>query len=308
MSIDYILQHHDNFRIIDDKMCKHEDVTNFDNGNNYCKICGTFQERDTSIPCEHTKYTTNEDGVKYCLDCGQEVATLDYSPEWRYFGAQDNRMKKDNSRCHNFKAQPKSIKAVFDKFKIDIPFALLVIVEDKFNQVLIKNNSKILRGEGRNAIIAACYFFVLQLYYEYRPAEYIAQMFELSQKKMSEGLSKYYVAFPNDRTNHITPVKLIPWIMKCVGVDNSHQANIIQLHKYLANASQSIKRGAPQSVAAAVVYFYLSIKPYDQYKKSLGITRENYPRKVRGPGSKIFEIVEDIAKVSGVTKDEWDGK
>ena len=60
-------------------------------------------------------------------------------------------------------------------------------------------------------------------------------------------------AFPETRYESITPEKLLPWMMKLVGVGQSHYQPILKLRRLLENSS---KRACPQVVAAAIIYLY----------------------------------------------------
>lgn len=307
---------YDELQMILDENCKHENIYSDPNGSGYCQDCGILFEDPNNLnlnkDCKHENLQDSEIGAKYCTLCGVEVLSLDFTQEWRWYGACDNRTKKDPSRCHSFKSAPKGIKPVFDQFSIAIESALINIVETKFYHVLEKTNSKVLRGFGRLAIIAVCLFFTYQEFGEYRTATYIRNLFgpSLTQKNMSAGLRKYYIAYSDDRKKTITPQNLIPWIMKLANVGQEsgpvgteHQKKIMQLADYISGSSVIIKRGNPQSIAAAVVYFYLGLFP--AYKQELGLTKVEYAKRVQLSDITISKIVTDIVKTT--CADEWKG-
>lgn len=296
--------------------CIH-DVQTFPDGKGYCKLCG-----DMFIDCENKDFTVNivckhenlieQDSLKYCGDCGREISTLDFAQDWRWFGAFDNKTKKDPNRCHAFKSAPKGIKPTFEHYAVAVSPAMMNTVETKFNKILAMTQNKVLRGISRTSIIAVCLFYTYISFGEYRTALYVRNMFKLSQKQMSSGLKKYYIAYPEDRTNYVTTPKLIPWIMKLVGMTrgetqdietNIHYKRILELHDYIAGSSQLIKRSNPQSIASALVYFYLCLFP--TYKKELGLTRVKFAEKVYISDITIFKIVTDIVRVTRAADDEW---
>lgn len=299
-----------------DEICKHENIYADPDGSGYCRSCGLMFEDSNDLnlnkDCKHENLSEQESGAKVCLLCGAEVTSLDFAQEWRWYGACDNRTKKDPSRCHTFKSVPKGIKPVFDNFAISISPALINIVETKFYYVLAKTNSKVLRGTGRNAIIAACLFYTYQEFGEFRTAAYIRNLFgpSLTQKGMSSGLHKYYVAYSDDRQKTITPQNLVSWIMKLANVGQElgptgaeHHKRIMQLADYLTGSSVIIKRGNPQSIAAAIVYFYLGLFP--DYKQELGLTKVEFAKRVQLSDITISKIVSDIVKTT--CADNWKG-
>ncbi len=292
--------------------CLHENVYIKNSGDGYCRDCGKMFDdiKHLATKCKHERLTNGDNGIQYCSSCGEEMNMLDFTQEWRWFGPLDNRSKKDISRCHSFQTLPVGLRAVFNVHKIDIPQALINIVESKFQSVLAHNKSKILRNNGRNAIIAACLFFAYQEmhsiapgplgvihYREVRPAEYIGNMFGLTQKEMSSGLSKYYAAFPQDRTKYITIADLIPWVMKSAGIDFKHYHNIIELSNYFSYSSRVIIRSNPQSTAAAIVYFYAQLFPYN---KELTFKNAEFADKVQLSEMTISKIVAEMKKIGRI--------
>ena len=109
------------------------------------------------------------------------------------------------------------------------------VIETKY-QHIIKVEGKISRGKHHDAIVTACLFFTYQEFGEYCTSDYIRKIFNLKQNVMSQGISKYMKAFPKCRSDCITPEKLLPWMMKLVGLGSSHYQHI-KLNQFLANSS-----------------------------------------------------------------------
>jgi transcription initiation factor TFIIIB Brf1 subunit/transcription initiation factor TFIIB len=295
-----------------EKDCKHpqDKIQSFPDGCGYCTICGFMFNDVLNIDsdinltnCKHERVSKDDSEISFCTDCGKEINNLDHSQEWRWFGNSDNRSKKNPSRCNNIKTNPKGIKTVFDQHSISISPALIKVVEAKFEHVLEVSENKVQRGSGREAIIAACLFYTYQEFGECRTSIYIRNMFKLDQKNMSAGLTKYLLAFPDDRTKNITPQKLIPWMMKLTGIGQEHYCRIIQLIEYLHSATQLIKRSNPQSIAASTIYFYLCLFP--TLKEQLGMTKVKFAEKINLSAITIEKIVLDMATVSGMNVIEW---
>ena len=280
--------------------CTHKNITAWADGRGYCTDCG-ITLLDSTNPesaiegCMH-EHVRKDDNGTVCTQCGQVIDNLDFTQEWRYYGAMDSRSMKDPTRCHSHKSTPKGIKSVFEARGVEVSAALIRCVEGKYTKVLEATGSKVLRGKGREAIVANCLFYAYQENGEYRTSIYIRNLFDLEQKRMSLGATKYYTAFPEDRVKHITPEKLIPWIMKLTGVETKHYRRIISIARYISSASELVERSNPQSVAAAIVYFYLCLNP--EYKEKIGATKSAFAKKALLSDLTVGKIVREIENLS----------
>jgi transcription initiation factor TFIIIB Brf1 subunit/transcription initiation factor TFIIB len=306
----------------DDDTCTHN-IKSFPDGNGYCVLCGlSFNDVKNneiiSSKCSHGSISKDDTGMNVCCSCGKEFESLDYSQEWRNFGVLDNRSTRDQSRCHNTyntyntytdddnrkqKTNQKSIKNVFDSHSITLSTSLLELVEAKFNHVLKVHDYKVVRGQGREAIIACCLFHAYQIVGEDRTTSYIRNLFGINQKSLSAAMAKYYKAFPDDTVNHMTPERLIPWIMKMTGVGTEHYVRIISISKYLSSTSSLVERSNPQSVAAATIYFYLCLFP--MYKEEYGLTKTKFAEKAKLSDITITKIVANMAEISKIAAEDF---
>ena len=260
---------------------------------------------DSKTVCTHENIMKDDNGINICSDCGVEFNMLDFSKEWRNFGVADNRNNKDQSRCHAQKSTPKGIKDVLNSHSIDLSQALTELVEYKFNRVLETNENKGFRGQGREATVAVCLFHAYQNIGENRTTSYVRSLFNVNQKNMSSAMTRYYIAFPEDATKHMTPEMLIPWIMSLTGVGMEHRSRILAISKYLSATSQLVERSNPQSVAAATIYFYLCLFP--DYKNELGLTKTKFAEKAKLSDITISKIVKDMAEISKIAAEDWKG-
>jgi len=253
-----------------------------------CTDCGYTK-------CHHIDVYKDDSGMFICKHCNEELEQLDFKQEWTWYGSSDNRSSKDPSRCHKTKVIPKGIRNVFKEKQIDISSMMLDIMEKKYD--IIVNRTRITRGIGRNSIIAAILFFTYQEFGEYRTAVYIRDKFKnLQQKHMSDGICKYLETFPESREAHVTSEILIPWFMKLTNIDQSHYLKILHINNYIKNTSKTINRSNPQSIAAAVIYFYLCLNI--EYKKKLGIKRKAFAEKTNLSDITITKLINEIASVA----------
>jgi transcription initiation factor TFIIIB Brf1 subunit/transcription initiation factor TFIIB len=181
---------------------------------------------------------------------------------------------------------------MFAENRVDIPDAIRKRVESKYMKIV---GNETVRGKGRKAIVAACLFYVYPEFGEYRTSDYIRGLFELDKKNMSAGLSRYYEVFPEARNLEIRPVDLIRWILTLTGIKISHYRKIVKIAQYLEGSSQLLERSSPQSVASAIVYFYLCLHP--KYKHELGLTKNRFADKTMLSDITVGKLVKEAAAV-----------
>ena len=281
--------------------CPHDKIEGCADGRGYCVSCGeTFTDssdvNSVISNCKHEHVHKDDSGIAFCTQCGLELKTLDFHQEWRWYGSSDNRTSRDPSRCHHSRITPKGIQSVFHSHNIEISHAMMDMVEARYKRVTEVEGNKVLRGQGRKSIVAACLFHVYKEMFEFRTSRYIRELFKIEQKNMSLGMTKYYNAFPDARTQHISPESLIPWVMKLTGVDRQHYRRIIAITRYIQATSELLERSNPQSVAAAIIFFYLCLNR--EYMSKLDITKALFAKKAHLSEITVTKIVHEIAVIS----------
>lgn len=260
--------------------------------------------------CPHPNTIKTEIGTRVCSDCGIETTGFDHTQEWRWFGDGDGKSNTDMNRCHRQQSKKRGVQSAFDDAHISIAPALLDIVQVKYDKILASTFSdntgtSILRKNGRKAVIAACLFYSYPDVGEYRPASVVQNMFQIKQKTMSVGITKYWNTFPEDRSSCITANKLVPWICSLIHLGKSHAPRILMVSNYFASASELIERSNPQSVAAATVYFYLIL--FSKYKKELGLNKATFSAKVGLSKLTIKCLVNCMKQLAQQAALEWKG-
>ena len=246
--------------------------------------------------CKHESVHKDDFGMIVCGMCGIELETLDFQQEWRWYGTSDNKTSNDPSRCHSQLPTNKGFRKVFGKHKVDIPPMMMDMVEAKYQKIKETEGDKILRSKSHESIVASCLFHTYQEFGEFRTYNYIRELFNVKQNNMSLGMTRYLKAFPEARTKYVTPEKLLPWIMKLTGVDRSHYRRIRAITRYIVAASELVERSNPQSMDAAIIFFYLCLN--QNYKNKLGITKSSFAKKAKLSDITITKIVREIATVS----------
>lgn len=234
--------------------------------------------------CDHEySMSTDKSSLLVCKLCGGEKEDFDFNPEWNYYSA-----GKDPSRCHRTSQRQNTIAGVFKERGLSIPQSVLESVESRFKQI---SKNSMTRSQGRKGIIAACLFHTYLDMGEYRTTEYICKLLEIDMKSMSVGMSRYSETFQPARLQFIKPEDLLKRQMDLVGIGDEHFERINNLTTALTSKSVLLKRSAPQSVAAAMIYFYLCLNK--EYKESLGITKQNFADRVAPSAITITKLVNE---------------
>ena len=291
----------DVFEPLKNKKCSHKNIESFSNCQGYCTDCGVnfrdishiHSKEEEYLKCLHENTYKDNNGLHVCRDCTAEIEILDFEPEWRYYGSMDNYSAKNPERCHRFRSSGRGIIKVFDDHQIVVQGAVKAQVDVKYNKIV---GGGTVRGKGRKAIIAACLFYTYKEFGEYRTSDYIRNLFDLTKKQMSCGLSKYCRTFPKARTLHTRPENLIRWILTLTGINQEHYRKIVEISRYFENTSRLLKRSSPQSVASAIVYFYLCLNP--EYKATLGLTKNRFAEKALLSDITVTKLVKEAAKIS----------
>lgn len=217
--------------------------------------------------CTHSE-TFIEDGKEYCNLCLMMLTEKDvsYVRDNKYLGINEVGFSKDPQRCH--KRRPDQRNIFKDVENLDFPESIVKNANKKYQEII---KDDIYRSSNRKAIITACIYHAYIDENEHRTAEEISSQFGIKRKTMKEGFTKYYECFPSASTNYITPKQLVKRIMIKTHIEFPHLKKINKLCDFLDNKSVVLNRSTPQSVAAAIVYLYLSLNP--EYKESLKLNK-----------------------------------
>lgn len=256
---------------------------------------GAFQEYLGAIPtgngkaCDH-KVVMDRGDFQVCAECGDTKEVFSYDPEWRYYGASDNKSSKDPSRCR-YSSTPTSrnIKKALEVRKI--PEAMVDATIKKYETVV---GRKTMRGEKRNGIIAICLWVSLRERGDFRTVTEVGALFDLERKNLYKGLQTYSQAFPDDRIVTLTPTDLLSRTLKLAEIETTHYEALKQICESLENKSRMLSRSNPQSVAAAIVWLYLCLHP--QVKAKYGISKSLYAKKVSLSEITISKLAKEALK------------
>ena len=195
---------------------KEHNKIDIDNDDTQCEEC-------------NSQSLLNDKGIIYCKNCGIiSDILIDHSPEWRYYGADDNKHS-DPTRCgyysnsllpisslgsivsrrwgesyamrkirqrHSWNAMPyreRSLYNVFNTITVrakNSGISDCIIQEAKTMYKLISEN-KISRGANRKGLIASCIYIACKIKKVPRSSKEIADMFSISVTSMTKGCKRF---------------------------------------------------------------------------------------------------------------------
>lgn len=180
---------------------------------------------DTCINCKKENCLIIDGEIVVCTNCGVENdSIIDYQPEWRYYGADDNKRSSDPNRCgmptnriipdtslstviqgkgyetfrklHSWNGlsyKQRSLIGILNKIgvKANIDNVPQSITDATMNMYKIISEDYIKRGASRESLIAACFFNALRDQGLVRSPEEVAKLFDIESKKLSKGCNEF---------------------------------------------------------------------------------------------------------------------
>lgn len=284
--------------------CAHVHLYEAEGGKGYCCDCGLSLalcripvQGDGTVACPHTSTYRSESGLHVCHACHAEIEIFSHEAEWRYYDNHVGGASSDPARCHPTRSTLKSLKKTFEALDISVPDAIRHHVEQDFAVIV---GTKTLRSRNRNSIIAACLFHAYIKFDECRTNDYIRNLFDLSRRDMSRGIKEYQKVFPDSRSIEIRPHDLVKWIFSLTHIERDHYQNVIRILDYIHKTSEVLNRSTSQSVANAVIFFYLSMTQNQEYKEKLGLTKTAYAEKVDLSEITISKLVKEIEAITQI--------
>jgi len=207
--------------------------------------------------CEHTD-VVSENGIVLCTDCGEEIdRPILHDKEWRYYGSTDSKRSSDPTRVHVRKSEEKNI----DKDVETMGFSKNIVA--KANELYMEcTKGQIYRGGSRKAIIFACVFHAYKLIGNHQTPDNLIQIFRISRKEGLKGLKIINVNISKKSEIHdtfITSRHIINDIMNKFLTNEEQKEEVYALYEKIKNRSSTLNRARPQSVAAAVIYYWICL-------------------------------------------------
>jgi|TARA_B100001059_G_scaffold236660_1_gene288770 transcription initiation factor TFIIIB Brf1 subunit/transcription initiation factor TFIIB len=253
------------------------------------KIPVVIPKKDLTV-CQHYDVTT-EAGVVTCISCGEEIQrTITHEKEWRYYGPSDSRRSSDPNRVQMRKIEERNINK--DVENMGFSETIVTKADELYTQV---TKGQIYRGNSRKAIVFACIFHAYKMSGKHQTPDNLVKLFGLSRKNGLHGLKIVAVNAPKDSKIHttvITPVHLVHDIMSKFRATPDQKKEVIHLYARIKNRSSKLNRSRPQSVAAAITYYWIK-------KKKLDINLKDFAKKVDLSELTINKNAKEVALVLG---------
>ena len=221
--------------------------------------------------CKHELVDTSPEGASVCMECGLELSlAIDSSPEWRYYKENDTKHSSDPSRCCLRKYEEKSIYRDVEGF--DIPRHVIDKANESYSTV---TDDSILRGNSRKGLIFACIYYAYEDAGERKSQEEMKSYFNINKKILSSGMKMFNLKFKR-KAVYTTPLDFISKIMEKFNSSTSHTQFVIKLFHKIKTQSSFINRSNPDSIAAALCYFFFKHIKYpislNEFSKRVGLS------------------------------------
>ena len=130
---------------------------------------------------------------------------------------------------------------------------------------------------------------------KHQTPENLIRIFKLTRKNGLKGLKIVNVNAPKDseiHTTFITPVHLVHDIMDRFQATPVQKEEVIKLYEQIKNRSSKLNRSRPQSVAAALTYYWIC-------KKKLAINLKEFAKEADLSELTINKNAKEVALVLG---------
>lgn len=212
--------------------------------------------------CEHAQLTETSDG-NVCISCGKVIGhTADLTPEWRYYGSNDSRFSSDPTRvAGNYRREHKNI-AETELIPLGIPYHVAIKANQIYHMMSIERP---FRGKSsrHDAALFACVYGACQQLEHPLPPEMVNKYFNLERGSMSRGIKEYVHVMKKRgiELGYVTVPKLIFPILEELygGIEYPWFTDIRDLATELLTLNYELfHRSSPQSIATALIYWYLT--------------------------------------------------
>ena len=269
----------------------------------YNTINSSFQEEETvdsncdkdrCLSCNEFEFLINDGEMIVCTNCGVEnKRIIDYNPEWRFYGSDDNKRNSDPNRCgmptnqiisesslstvilgHGFEVyrklnswngltyKEKSMISILNKIaaKANIGNVPQSIIDATMKMYQIISKDYIKRGTSRESLIAACFFNALKDNGLIRSNEEVAKLFDIKSKKLSKGCNEFAeLMFAKDKDyvkkmRPIEPKDLIERFCSIMDLDEKF-IKIGNRISILVDKLGICQENNPKSIAVGCIYF-----------------------------------------------------
>jgi len=238
------------------------------------------KQENTETECLHLNVLIWNDS-NLCGDCGLEITennTTDYN----------SKSFSDPTRCYIRKEKDKTIYQDLQHLNISKR------IKDIANNIYVEAcKSKVKRATNRKGVVFASVFQAYKLDNNPQSFETLLQLFKIKPKSASNGVKFISENISKDspiHTNYITPKHRILDFLQKFSVSEEKRTEILELYALVENRSSLINRSKPQSVAAGILWAWLSMN-------NANISIKEFIRKVGLSELTVNKISKEVIRV-----------
>lgn len=246
-------------------------------------------QEDGNNECKHESVITTDEGFTICSDCGLELMIgMDNAPEWRYYKENDTKHSSDPSRCSLRKYEEKSIYRDLESY--NIPRHIIDRANESYSVV---TEDSILRGSSRKGLIFACIYYAYEDYGERKSQDEMKSLFNVHKKILSSGMKMFNLKIKR-KAVYTSPLDFISKIMNKFEPSPQHIQFVTKLFSKIKANSAFINRSNPDSIAAALCYYFFKSIKYpitlSEFSKRVGLSDIT----VHKISKKIGELIQSV--------------
>lgn len=221
-----------------------------------------FDESSTTPSISTSECTHNNKCVDcntlLCVDCGMELEKIQtFEREWRYYEGEG---KSNPTRCVARKTE--GLVILKDLENMGIGENVISIANEMYIQV---TKGSIKRGKSsRKAIIAACLFHAYNKLGTPKSCDMLREIMKdakLDKSDFLHGIKQVALNLPKSKNVHnayIKPEDIIKEIMILLNSNDTQKSDVLDLYTKVYPQSNVFRESRPQSVAAGIVFHYIS--------------------------------------------------
>lgn len=235
--------------------------------------------------CTHPDLVVEDKRIFICMACGEEVRKeVGHNKEWRVYNRHG--FRKDNpARVQARKQEDKNI--LNDVSNMGLSESIINKANELYSEA---TKGKIFRGKSRKAIVFACVFNSYKIMGNPQSYKKLKHIFKIDKKSCLKGLKHVSLNCELENDHYITPEVLIKEIMEKLLATPEQIEEVEQLHALIKNKSSKLNRSRPQSIASALVFYWIK-------KNNKGISIKQFSKEAELSELTINKIVAEIDRV-----------
>ena len=193
--------------------------------------------------CTHTKVTVDKGEVS-CSDCGTILSNVTFEDK-QYGNAAQNHYRANHIKgIHN------------DVVNLNIPIEIENFANDMYLNI-VRNVTQ--KGDNRKGIICSCLKYAYMYHKVPMTMHKLTELMRVKQRHIYKGTRMVSEMYPELTSSTLTAYDLIPEYAGLFSLNNTDIEKIQRLSNTVIPKSTVLKRSKPQSVAAGLIYFYITL-------------------------------------------------